>query len=239
MPYQLGQYVRAHNRRRQARTLLPAAAAAGKFVYDRLSSLPGFSEQRMVAAAVRASHEMKRNDQGQAFTAINATFQSFLLNAILQGTGGSNRSGRKVNLEKLRFCYSVQNSTALVTDFVRITIAYDKLSRGASFQQSDLIANNSTQTFALVSDYDMDNVPARFDVLFDKKICINPHFSGQNELSVGTLDIPLRKQMHFYNTNTGNVADIDVGAIYLIVSGIAASNFSLLAFYASIYFRDI
>lgn len=243
MPYQLGTYVRAHNRRqgaaRAARYLLPAAAAAGKAVYNNLPSLPSFSEQRIVAQAVRAAHELKRNDQGQVYTALNATFQSFLLNAVLQGSGGSNRTGRQANLEKLRFTFAVQNNTALIVDEVRLTLVYDKLSRGAAPQQADVIANNSTQTYALISDFDMDNVPARFQILMDKRIVLLPRFSGQNVIVQETMDIPLKKRMHFYNTTIGNITDIDVGAIYLIASCISAANFPLLAFYSSIFFRDI
>jgi hypothetical protein len=240
MPYQLGQYVQAHNRRQRARgALVPAAAGAVKYVYDRLPSLAGSSEQKIVAAAVRASHELKNLDVSQTFGALNSTYQAFLLNAITQGPGATQRTGRQVHIEGLTLAYTFTLNASQNWDVIRVLVVYDKECRGGALQQADVMSNNSTQIQAINTGYDMDNVPVRFKILHDATHEVHSFFSATSQVQTHKYKLQSKLRTHFYNTTVGTIVDIDAGSLYLMVFGLNATLTSAFSFDTRVMFRDV
>lgn len=252
MPYQLGEHVRRHNRNmaaaQQASALARLVAGGGvaqlaRRAYGALPSMTGPS----VAQIVRATHEPKNLDLfATGLTVSGTTYTAVLLNPIVQGTTGNNRSGREVRNEGLRIALNFQsNQSQANADCVRITVVRDDECRGAApGYYQDVLQNGVFGQEALNSSFNFDNIQRRFKVLFDKRITLNPAAGVSG--TYGTVFAPvlieekLGFKTHYYNnSNAGTIADIDSGALYLFITGLDATNASGWNYDTRLIFRDL
>jgi hypothetical protein len=232
------------------RRFVNAALQAGSFgagamvrraigAYAAQGALPARPERRLVTTILRAAHERKSFDVSQTSTLLNGTFQQFLLNPILQGTSALNRTGRQVKVESIRLSVLLTTNAAVNFDVVRFFVVLDKESRGGACQQADILQTNATQTYAINSAYDPDNVPARFKILLDEVVALNTHVSLSSYVGFVKKNVPVNTMVHYYNTTAGTIADIEKGSIYLFVQGLQGTSYSYLAFDSYLTFRDI
>jgi hypothetical protein len=229
------------------RQLLPVAAAAGNAIYPYLPSMPSFrgpSEQKLVNRVIRAAHELKCVDNYTYFS-LNTTYSQTLLNGIGQGSAGTTRTGRIVKPESVEITlYANMVTTALGGDVLRVIVYRDNECRGVAAGQADLLANNSSQFEAIISALNFDNVPTRFKILHDSLIVFNPSVAQTTttvnpETVCKKLTLSPGGPVHYYNTTGVTIADIDSGAIYLMVFGVNATNTSDLTVYSRFTFRDV
>jgi len=223
--YQLGQYVRRHNRRMNARSLVAGAFGAASALRGAYSSLPGRSEQGLVARVVRASHEPKNKDQLNTGTISTSTYATVLLNSVDQGTSANNRTGRQIQRESLRLRFMFNGPNTQPTPvYVRVLVTLDRESRGTGPALSDVLANVANLNQQIISSYNFDNVPSRLTVLFDTVVVLQPQ-SVQNVAATTWIpqfkqvicDVPLKGATHFYNSTGSGIGDIDSGAIHFFL----------------------
>jgi hypothetical protein len=252
MPYVLGQHVLAHNRRMRGNQAGALVRAAGGLMTGQLAdrvyrSLPSFRAGPTVAQVVRATHEPKNLDLFATGLSLSSTsYTPVLLNPIVQGTSGANRTGREVRLESVRLALNFQsNASQLTSDCIRITVFRDDECRGtAPGYYADVLQNGVFGQEALNSSFNFDNIQRRFKVLFDKRITLNP--SAGVTTAYGTvyalvmIEEKLGFKSHYYNaSNAGTIADIDSGALYLCVTALNASNVSGWNYDSRVIFRDL
>jgi len=249
MPYELGQYVAAHNRRTRARQLvvpaMAAAQAANGLVRGAYNALPSFAERRIVAQAVRASHEPKNlDDDNAAFNlATTTTPQQFLVNGMAQGTTGSTRTGRQVKLDSFTLHYTLTTNGSNATDYVRVIVVSDRESRGAAMGITDLLAYNTSQADQINSTYNFDNVPSRFAVHYDEVHAFSTGAGSSGNWSsvafVRRVVLQNRSTVHYYNTSAGTIVDIDSGAMFMFFIGTNGSAPTGAGFSTRLIYRDI
>lgn len=220
MPYELGQYVRAHNRRHQGRQAVGGAAAAlaaANRIYRELPGLPNFSRPSVSQTAIiRAAHERKNVDQSIVETPMGhgaSVFDINLLNPLIQGTGAGNRTGRDVLIEELQLKFILSSTAVNSVDVYRFLVIWDTETRGASPAYADVFSAAT----AYNSPTNFDNTH-RFKVLHDSgPVMLSTQSSGLSFFKGIVLDLKIGKRTHFYNSsNTATVADIDSGALFLV-----------------------
>jgi hypothetical protein len=239
MTYQLGQYVRRHNNRQNARSAFQAGALVLAGAKKAYGSFPGFARSMPSATQIiRASHEPKNSDTSlNEYPIISgaSAFDLELLNGIVQGTSGTNRTGREILEEDLRLRFVFTGTAAGGSDSIRYLVVRDIESRGASFAYADLFSASTP----VYSPLNMDNIAKRFQILHDS----GPfRISATAATCVGVVChdtvVKIGKKTHFYNgSNTGGAADIDTGALFLVmVSQNGVTNASVIG---RLIFRDV
>jgi hypothetical protein len=248
-------------RQRLANTNAALGAAAyltgsgTKSVYNRLTGATlGVSaksvENRLMSRVVRATHEPKNIDLAASTFALSITTTPniILLNPIVQGTTGNNRTGREVVLDSLRLSLIFdQNTTALSDDLIRVMLVVDRECRSASMGSADLISSNSSSALQVNSSVDFDNFPRRFRLLHDKVYLLpvrgeNANTSNTLSRILVPLQIKLNQKVHYYNaSNAGTIGDIDSGALTLIVWSYNATSgtVSSMSYDSRVVFRDL
>jgi len=244
MPYQLGQYVNAHNARQRRTPSARALAAAAAGAYGALPSFPRWPTTPTVAQVVRATHELKNLDSatGGTLATTNAgTF--FLINGCTQGTGAINRTGRRTQQASHRLSYSFFTATGLLgPDNVRIIVFTDTESRGAAPLSSDLLQNNTFGNTQINSSLQADNLK-RFKVHYDQVHSLVPSI---NTAATTTLQAvvhavvhpKINRDVHYYNTSSGTITDLDSGALWVFVCG-SVNTASSVTFDSRVMYRDI
>jgi hypothetical protein len=221
----------------------PAVREAGRMAYNYMTQPPIAGTQR-IQQIIRASHEPKNVDT-YVNTGITANNYSTLLNPISQGTSGNNRTGRQVINNRLELRLSFDSDpSSLQDDMVRILVVRDKESRGAAPSIADVLQVNTTPYYSVVSPYNFDNVPSRFQILVDDQVLVPNRTSPTTTTSNLTRVVynrlmNLNFKTHYYNTNAGNITDIDDGAVYLFVLSTTVTKVSSVWIAARMIFRDL
>ncbi len=231
-----------------AATLAPAVGPlvkqAGRAAYEYMTQ-PA-PKKGVVQRIIRDSHEPKNVDTTLT-TALTGTGVATyaLLNAIDQGTGGTQRTGRQVMLShiEMRATY-VTDPSNLTGDSVRHIVFMDRETRGGTPSTGDLLSSVASGYAAVVSPYDFDNVPSRFTILLDETISLNPVASPTTTTTTAfrydlVRRIKLNKRQHFYNTTGGAVADIDSGSIFIFVVGQNTTHETTINATFRVVFRDL
>jgi hypothetical protein len=241
MPYQLGQYVRAHNRGIQARHIVGGASLAlgsAKALYDRLPAMQFSKTQRIsTAQIVRASHEAKNIDGTYnefPMSHLASTFDIQLLNPIIQGTGAGNRTGRDVLIEYVDLRFDLSSTAVNSTDLYRLMVVWDTETRGATPAYADILSAAA----GVISPVNFDNTH-RFKVLYDSSAHnITSESSGLSFFRGVHVVVPVNKKAHYYNaSNTGTVTDIDSGGLFLI--DVCSQGVVNMAVQGRVVFRDV
>jgi len=239
-----------NDRQRRTRDSLGAVAAyaAGSALRSMLNPSVPRPVKHNVTQIIRASHELKNFDQTAVGVTISGTaYNQYLLNPIAQGSGGSNRTGRKLRAEGIDARLILQKQTTATVDDVRIIIVRDAECRGSSLVLGDVLQVSTFGYAAMVSLLNFDSVPSRVHVLYDRTINLAASSIGNSGVTTWTgqdhvIDISVKQNQlcNYYNTSYGTVTDIESNAYYMFVLGTNASpNQTVLDYYLRFKFRDI
>lgn len=219
------------------------------------------------AGALVASPENKYYDTTFPATAMAATAASWASTEMdpatkltlccpVQGTGISDRVGRKIHVTKLKLRgtvgYSVAGSLSSVSSMpeVRILIVQDLQTNGAQLNGEDVMASSATAAVAnqILTYQNLANF-GRFKVLKDKQLDFKTGIAANNasattisqELSSISFKCTLKFRkpvvVHFNSTNGGTVADIVDNSFHVLALG---SNTSCtLAYECRVVFVDV
>jgi hypothetical protein len=236
--------LRAAERTALVSTTLAAIAAgfAGRATRagNSLMSRGQRNQRSLVASVVRASHEPKNLDLSIALTNLNATSISIMLNPINQGSAATNRTGRVVVHDRLRISGVFNCPTTNPGDIVRLTLVYDKESRGAACAFTDFLSTTASQVQAMNANFTLDSTPIRFKILADKRYEIKPSYSAQTFQQPYQLEVPLKGlRTHYYNSTGNGISDVDSGSLYLFYIALGAADFVQYSLDSHLIFRDI
>jgi hypothetical protein len=199
-----------------------------------------------MAQIVRMAHEVKNADLQASSTFSSTAYTPFLLNNINQGTGGTNRTGREIQLESIRLSFFFTLPSTSSGDIIRVIVAQDRETRGVAFGTADVLQNNTYGYQQILSSHNFDNVPSRFKILLDEVVPLNPLTvtnAGvyQPVFTRKLYHIDLKGRAHYFNTTGNGVVDIDSGSIYMLLM-----NFNSTAgqqpnynFDSRLVFRDV
>jgi hypothetical protein len=214
-------------------------------LYRSLPSFPtmGSRTTPSVAQIVRASHELKNISHTAGLTCSITTATLILVNAaITQGTSASNRTGRKVIMEKLRLSMNFEVDPHNSYDYTRVIVFVDKESRGGLATISDLLTDTGSQEALILSSFNEDN-KNRFRIVSD-----SVHNLPQTNNTGGSwfggirhydITVPLKHKVDFYNTTAGTIADIDQGALFVYVAGFSTNYGTAADYHTQLWFRDV
>lgn len=221
----------------------PAVRDGMRATFNYMTAPPAANTQR-IQQIIRASHEPKNLDT-HLTSGITSNVYYLLLNPTSQGTGGTNRTGRQVINQKLDLTFKFETDpSSLQDDVVRIVVARDKETRGSAPVLSDILQNVSTPDYNMVTPYNFDNVPSRFQVLMDEVVLVPNRTSPTTTTSnltrvVVRRSVKLNFKTHFFNTNAGTIADIDDGAIVCWILSTTVTKVSSFWIGSRITFRDL
>jgi hypothetical protein len=207
----------------------------------------GGGAKMQVDRLIRAVHEPKNLDlQVIGQTLSGTAYYESLLNGCAQGTGASNRQGRKTKMQALKLRFALSLSGQQDYDLIRVMVVMDRECRGTSFGSSDLLTVNTFGTAQVLSSWNFDNVPSRLKVLMDYTVPMNPLVSASATnaawaplLHFQEVVIPLNQVVHYYDASSGGIAGIDSNALWLFVVGTLNANESYLNFDSRVIFRDL
>lgn len=139
----------------------------------------------------------------------NAAFRvPILCNPIQQGSGPSNRLGRRVTFKSFQIRYTVGRSSGSGPSQVRFLVVYDRQSNAATPTNTDILLIDRFDSPMNLANAD------RFVVLIDEvsesRQSTSLNISGQRYVKMA-LD-------GLYTANLGTSADYTQGAIYLLIA---------------------
>ncbi len=157
-------------------------------------------------------------------------------NLIAQGTGESERIGRKVHIVKLMWRYEIQLPDTTVAanthDDVRLILYVDKQCNGAAAAVTDILASDNYQSFYKRSNKD------RFVVLHDETTSLRASAgmatNGYGEVSFSDmLVVKLFIPIEFSGTDglIGEIKSNNVGVLVCGGSGLAGLNSKMRVLY--------
>lgn len=179
---------------------------------------PLASQTNMSLFQKGGSVEKKWNDVSYTLWASGSgTATVSLLNGLTQGTTANTRVGSRIELKSIAFRSNFQSGTSAtgVTPF-RIKIVYDKQSDGAAPAATDVMAGD-----AIDSHNNLSNA-GRFITLFDQtwqpQVGYGGGASGAGATQAQVLEgyVKCALPVKYNSGNTGTVADIVAGAIYVL-----------------------
>jgi len=179
-----------------------------------MSALARVSER---IGAVPKNEKSENFNYVTTFPILAAGWNYLLLNGLQLGTGGSNRVGREIFMQKLDY--------SLAASITRWMIVYDRQSNGATpaadALTQDVLDSASPQNF---SNRD------RFDILWDGQYDRTP----EQAQILNCKDFEINLPTYYNSGSAGTVADITSGALYLAVWSQGAAggpSVSLMLYY--------
>lgn len=156
-----------------------------------------------------------KHDDGLSSSALSAG-TIILLSSIAQGAGDNQRIGKFIHYHSMNMNYYYYTTVANITRSVRVVLVYDKQPNGTLPASTDIL--ETTSPFSLFKEVNRN----RFNILFDKIHYIDrqdtvgyasrPNNGGQNNVRISLKG----KKACFYGATSG-IADLSVGAIYLLL----------------------
>lgn len=140
---------------------------------------------------------------------------------ISQGTGDGNRTGNFIEINKITLRFNAFIPVGTPSSLYRVIVFQDRQTNGATPAVTDVI---QTGTGGISAGYNADNVTAvggsRFRILSDKWFVINAgagaaDASSTTTYKAWTLTLKGKYKVH-YDTNTGAIADIVSGEIFIL-----------------------
>lgn len=177
------------------------------------------SASQIVKRAVRASHELKNLDTVLNFSAgsgLVAGTNFLVLNAIAQGVNANDRTGRDAIMEGIQIKAQLYGTAINAYDAIRVQVFWDTECRGVQAAGADLYSNTGAGMY-VSSQINFDN-RHRFKVLSDRTYVVEAKTATTDGVRAFVQNFKIGKKTHFYNTSTPSIADIDSGAIYLVVT---------------------
>lgn len=158
-----------------------------------------------------------------------------LLNGVAQGVTRITRLGDLARMTSVQI--KIQASLAtdeLAPQSQRLILVYDKQADGAALTVANVI-DGAVIGGITHRPYQLDNVPNRFKILYDKTFAINPQAVGTVTVATGVTaayapntkiihkKIKLNKKVNYGLGTAGTVADISTGSLYLLFLGTDAT----------------
>lgn len=152
-----------------------------------------------------------------------------LINGLQQGTGNSNRIGRKVMMKSLYL--RIQNTaSSAVLGNTRVLVVYDKQTNGATPAITDILVTNGPNAPNNLSNAD------RFITLAD---FLTPPCQNSTQTMMCAEYRKISLDAMFNNASTGNVTDFTSGGVFIMAipsSGLVADTTN---FYSRIRYTDV
>lgn len=145
-----------------------------------------------------------------AVSVSNAGITPILLNGAVRGTDQTTRLGDEFVMKMLHMKFTLLSSDT--TNIYRVSVVYDKEPRGASPTLTDIFVQ--TTVTEPVFAYRNPDYLERFQVLYDKRFYSTTGTS--NQLQYNSVNIPLNRKVNAGLGNTGTIADLSYGALWLI-----------------------
>lgn len=190
----------------------------------------------ILRTAFEQAHELKNIDLS---VSANSGVLGIIspLTLIVQGTSGSNRTGRRIFVEKIELRLTMEQVSATGTgDIGRISLIMDRECKGAIFTAADLASNSTSISYL----YNRDNVH-RFKVLYDsgpRNVPVYTTNAGNSNFTVVTKTVKVGQTVHYYNaSNAGTIADCEANSIALTFGTYLGGP--LTAGTVRVYFRDV
>lgn len=167
---------------------------------------------------VKKSMEYKAVDTAQVDATLAASVNTFsapvALNAMSQGTTSGTRVGRRITMKSFqyRLQFSAATGASANPNPIRVLVVYDKQSNGAAAAATDILTTNT-----FVSPINLNNSD-RFIVISDLI-----HESGAAGPSTGDCYRKLSLEA-IYGGNAGTIADINTGAVLLMVASTGSAS---------------
>lgn len=181
---------------------------------------------RRITPAVIAPKELKFVDSsfnGSVSNSWNLAAPTSIgaLNAIAQGTGESERIGRKVSNNSIHIRGQLAISPATPQSrLVRILVVKDSQTNGAPLSPTDVIASSGT-AFAIHGWRNLETV-SRFNVLVDKTFALNPDISFDGTAtSTNSMVLPIKFNLKcsgttLYDDTTANISNITDNSYHVL-----------------------
>lgn len=190
------------------------------------------SNLRFQANTVGGSSELKNVDiVGTVSTSGAGNFVApaagQLLNGLAQGTTENQRVGRKVVFKSLLFNFFYSDNSLTTADAFRILVVYDKQPIGVFPAITDILATSSVLSPMNLSYSD------RFTVLANREI--NPSTVQTSPLGAFYVKLGLDG---IYSSTGALVANINTGAIYVMVASTNSGAIGILNFYSRVRYTD-
>lgn len=167
---------------------------------------------------VKRSLEYKAVDTAQVDAALAGSVNSFnapvVLNAMAQGTTSGTRVGRRITMKSFQYRVQFSGATGASSNPnpIRVLVVFDKQPNGALAVATDILTSNT-----FVSPINLNNAD-RFIVISDQV-----HESGAAGPSTGDCYRKLSLEA-VYGGNAGTIADINTGAVLLLVASTGSAS---------------
>lgn len=226
---------RAVTRRRVTRQPYRKRQRYGYASYGRV-----YNPQRLLRAAFTQAHELKTIDitVNQLSGVISTGLGFFYLSPVVQGTAATNRTGRKIVVERIEVKIYGELSAANtgIGDIARVAVIMDNETNGTAPTSAAIITANTYIGYH----YNPDNF-SRFKILWDSQQHSIPQTNagsgGTNYWAINKV-IRCKHVVHYFNAlNNGNVGDCEKNSLYLTY-GCEGGTVTFQGF-VRLYFRDV
>ena len=198
--------------------------------------------------------ELKYIDASTVGTVIDESGNITLLNGLLTGTSATSRVGMRIQMRSVHLKYMINGpvytnpaSTSPMAQTVRIMLVLDMQPNGATFALSDLL-EDTTPGIGIVSSLYMANA-ARFKVLYDKRVTVTAAIVtasaaevqfAENKTVYDETYLKLSHEVHYANSNNGDITDMRTGALFLVTlcDTAAALTQPLITSYVRLRYHD-
>lgn len=156
--------------------------------------------------------EFKCLDTNQLLN-VDSSSSTALLNGMIHGDDINNRIGREVTLKSLEFRYTCYSTVGTGSDqYHRIMLVYDRQANGSPILYTDVLEGTSVNHPRKLENR------RRFKILYDRTHAINSSPESGSRV-YRKFYRHLNHPVVFNNLNSGTIADIQSGALYLVVLG--------------------
>lgn len=189
-----------------------------------------FNKLSTSSTAVAPRRVELKYDDGRSSGAVSSTPSITLLTTIANGTGASDRVGRKINYDSIEMSwiwrYSANHGGP---NHARFTLVYDNAPNRTAVSYLDMFESTAVESLQRA------DTRGRFKFLFDSR-CVSsvndPAGSGDMNWTNfgGHKIISLKGKIAHFTGTSVNITDIEKGAIYLVTNsyqnGVVALDFS-------------
>lgn len=196
-----------------------SAKKARTFKPPSLNARPGFNpEMKMVDN--NAILEVTNTGTGATHT--------MLINGTIPGNDRYNRIGRKINVKSVNIRAFISTSAAapaVIDDLIRVALIWDEQPIAATFPTAaDLwtsLSNAGAATSNVLS-FNNTNTTSRFRTIKSEIVSINAEFQLIDQRNKAHIEwnVPINKITVYNSGVTGNLNDIQNGALYFVCHGL-------------------
>lgn len=166
---------------------------------------------------VDMSPEVKVIDTSISDAALTNAGSVIVVNACSEGTTGTTRVGRKINMTSVEYwakltCGNSQTGQTASNDAIRVSIVYDHQVNQAAPAYSDIYTSSGTSSAPL--GYRSINNLDRFEVLATDTFNFD---ASSNITAVAHRYVPIKWDTRYDTGNAGTVADIISGGLFVVI----------------------